>query len=108
MGYASEEGIIKAISKHYEIPYRGDTAEYVEPDVIKMIKPELARKFKTIPVNLIANQMTVAMSDPLNLITLDTLSFTLGKKIKPIICKVETINNLIDISSGWTINLKRR
>jgi type IV pilus assembly protein PilB len=106
LGYASEEGIIKAISKHYEIPYEEITAEYVEPDVIKMIKPELARKFQTIPVNLIANQMTVAMSDPLNLITLDTLSFTLGKKIKPIICKVETINSLIDHFFGMDDEFK--
>jgi type IV pilus assembly protein PilB len=96
LGFADEEKIIKAISKHYEIPYEEITAEYIDPKVIQLIKPDLARKFKTIPVNLIANQMTVAMSDPLNLSALDTLSFTLGKKIKPIICKVETINKLID------------
>ncbi len=105
-GYAGEEGIIKAISKHYEIPYEEITPEYVEADVIRMIKPELARKFQTIPINLIANQMTVAMSDPLNLITLDTLSFTLGKKIKPIVCKVETINNLIDHFFGMDDQFK--
>ena len=34
-GYASEEGIIKAISKHYEIPYEEITPEYVEADVIR-------------------------------------------------------------------------
>src|SRR4030042_2915536 len=105
-GYASEEGIIKAISKHYEIPYEEITPEYVEADVIRMIKPEIARKFQTIPINLIANQMTVAMSDPLNLIALDTLSFTLGKKIKPIVCKVETINNLIDHFFGMDDQFK--
>ena len=105
-GYANEEGIIKAISKHYEIPYEEITPEYVEADVIRMIKPELARKFQTIPINLIANQLTVVMSDPLNLITLDTLSFTLGKKIKPIVCKVETINHLIDHFFGMDDQLK--
>ncbi len=96
LGFADEEKIIKAISKHYEIPYEEITADYIDPKVIQLIKPDLARKFKTIPVNLIANQMTVAMSDPLNISALDTLSFTLGKKIKPIVCKVETINKLID------------
>ena len=43
---------------------------------------------------------------PLNLITLDTLSFTLGKKIKPIVCKVETINNLIDHFFGMDDQFK--
>jgi type IV pilus assembly protein PilB len=96
LGFADEEKIIKAISKHYEIPYEEITAEYIDPKVIQLIKPDIARRFKTIPVNLIANQMTVAMSDPLNLSALDTLSFTLGKKIKPIVCKAETIDKLID------------
>jgi type IV pilus assembly protein PilB len=94
--FATQEDIIKAISKHYEIPYEEITEEYVNPQVITLIKPDLARKFKTIPVNQIAGQLTVAMSDPLNLLALDTLSFTVGKKIKPIICKEETINRLID------------
>jgi type IV pilus assembly protein PilB len=96
LGFATQEDIIKAISKHYENPYEEITEEYVNPAVIKLIKPNLARKFKTIPVNQIANQLTVAMSDPLNLLALDTLSFTVGKKIKPIICKEETIKRLID------------
>jgi type IV pilus assembly protein PilB len=96
LGFATDEMIKKTISKYYDVPYQELTKEYVEPNVIKMIKPEIARKFKTIPVNLIANQLTVAMSDPLNLIALDTLSFTVGKKIKPIVCKEETINRLID------------
>jgi type IV pilus assembly protein PilB len=96
LGLATQEDIIKAISKHYEIPYEEITEEYVNPAVIKLINATLARKFKTIPINQIANQLTVAMSDPLNLLALDTLSFTVGKKIKPIICNEETINRLID------------
>lgn len=96
LGYSTEDEIIKVISKHYEIPYEEINEEYIDKDVITMIKPELARKFKTIPLNLIANQLTVAMSDPLNLIALDTLSFTSGKKIKPIVCRENTIERLID------------
>lgn len=96
LGFSTEDEMIKSISKHYEIPYEEITEEYVKPEVIGMIKPELARKFKTIPINLIANQLTVAMSDPLNLMALDTFSFASGKKIKPIICKESTINKLID------------
>lgn len=96
LGFADEQTITKTISKHYEIPYEEIDAEYVDPEVIRLIKPDLARKFKTIPINLIANQLTVAMADPLNLAALDTLSFTLGKRIKPIICRQETIEQLID------------
>lgn len=96
LGFSTEEKMIKCISAHYEIPYEEITKEYVKSEVIGLIKPELARKFKTIPVNLIANQLTVAMSDPLNLMALDTFSFASGKKIKPIICKESTINGLID------------
>ncbi len=96
LGFSTEEKMIRCISRHYEIPYEEITEEYVKPEVIELIKPDLARKFKTIPINLIANQLTVAMSDPLNLIALDTFSFASGKKIKPIICKESTINRLID------------
>ena len=96
LGFSTEDEIVKVISKHYEIPYEEINEEYIDRDVITLIKPELARKFKTIPINLIANQLTVAMSDPLNLIALDTLSFTSGKKIKPIVCRENTIERLID------------
>ena len=96
LGFSTEDEIVKVISKYYEIPYEEINEEYIDRDVISLIKPELARKFKTIPINLIANQLTVAMSDPLNLIALDTLSFTSGKKIKPIVCRENTIERLID------------
>lgn len=96
LGFSTEEKMIKCISANYEIPYEEITKEYVKPEVIGLIKPELARKFKTIPVNLIANQLTVATSDPLNLLALDSFSFASGKKIKPIISKESTINGLID------------
>jgi type IV pilus assembly protein PilB len=100
LGFSTEEEIIKVISNHYEIPYEEINEDYVNREVIELIKPDLARKFKTIPLNLIANQLTVAMSDPLNLIALDTLSFTSGKKIKPIICPEDTIDKLIDTFFG--------
>jgi type IV pilus assembly protein PilB len=107
LGYSTEEEIIKSISRQYEVPYEEITEDYVKPDVVTLISPELARKFKTIPINLIANQLTVAMSDPLNIMALDTLSFTSGKKIKPIVCKEDTINRLIDYFLGTEDEMKR-
>jgi type IV pilus assembly protein PilB len=94
--FSTEEELVKVISSHYEIPYEEINEDYVDREVIALIKPDLARRFRTIPLNLIANQLTVAMSDPLNLIALDTLSFTSGKKIKPIVCPEATIDKLID------------
>jgi len=45
----------------------------IDPDIIKLVPEDFARKYKLIPVFIIENVLTVAMSDPSNIFVIDEL-----------------------------------
>src|SRR5207244_9802839 len=54
----------------------------IPPEVIKQIRPDDARRFKVIPVGLGETGLIVAVSDPLDIDTMDSLSFLLQREIE--------------------------
>ncbi len=54
----------------------------IAPDVIKQISPADARRFKVIPVGYGETGLIVAVSDPLDIDTIDSLSFLLQREIE--------------------------
>jgi general secretion pathway protein E/type IV pilus assembly protein PilB len=56
----------------------------IPPEVIKQIRAEDARRFKVIPVGFGESGLIVAVSDPLDIDTIDSLSFLLQREIAPV------------------------
>ena len=54
----------------------------IPPDVIKEIRAEDARRFKVVPVGYGETGLIVAVSDPLDIDTIDSLSFLLQREIE--------------------------
>src|SRR4051812_37410436 len=58
------------------------SAKVIPPDVINQIRAEDSRRFKVIPVGFGESGLIVAVSDPLDIDTIDSLSFLLQRELE--------------------------
>ncbi len=86
MGLISEDMLADILAKLISIPCaKPGQLQHIPGDVIKIISPELAVKHKVVPVAVNGRNLTLAMSDPRNLKSIDEISFRTGYIVRPIL-----------------------
>ncbi len=68
----------------------------LNPEVVKMIPSDIARKFNVIPVSKLGKILIVAISDPNNIYVLDAIKFITGCAVQPVISPEKAIQKAID------------
>ncbi len=92
----STEEIAKFIGKHLKIgTIRLEDIE-LNPDVVKLIPVDIARKFKVIAVSKLSKTLLVAISDPNNIYVLDAVKFITGCIVQPVLSPEPAIEKAID------------
>jgi type II secretory ATPase GspE/PulE/Tfp pilus assembly ATPase PilB-like protein len=80
-----------------------------DPDAIKMITSDTARKHKVIPLNFdpVRGALTIAMSDTFNLFSLDQIRIQVGQHIEliPVLSGEAEISNAIDQFYGYELSI---
>lgn len=66
LGFVKEEDIAKALTVQYGFPYLPLDNYEVEPGLINFIPARVARQYLLIPIDKIGNNLSIAMSNPLN------------------------------------------
>jgi len=74
----SEEELLSLLSNRLYIPTLHLTKYKFDPDIINLIPRHVAWQYSVIPLSRIANTLTVAMADPLNIFALDDLKVITG------------------------------
>ena len=67
----------------------------VDPEVIDLISPDIARRYHVVPISVDGRNLTVAMTDPNNLFAIDDLRFSLGMDIEAKICASSMIKRAL-------------
>jgi hypothetical protein len=93
--FAQEEDIARIISEKLGIPYANLFEPELSPDVLKLLKADMAKKFGVIPVKKETNALVLAMSDPMDIETMDNVRFITGLTIKPVLSMVTEIRDAI-------------
>ena len=93
--FAREEDIARVISEKMGVPYVNLFEPEIPPDVLKLLKADMAKKFGVIPVKKEANSLVLAMSDPMDFETMDNVRFITGLTIKPVLSMAAEIKDAI-------------
>ncbi len=96
-GYVSDVEFTKALANRLKTAYVDLDKMKLDSDVVKIIPQEFARKNCLIAVDLIDNNLIVAMSDPLNFYIIEDLRYMTGFDIKTVIAPERIINKAMDI-----------
>jgi type II secretion system protein E len=81
-GYLTDVQIARGLSIHLKLPYCQPLAQTIDPDVLAVLTPRQAEKYRVIPIQLQAGRLTLATAEPLSLDKLEPLRETLNYKIK--------------------------
>jgi type IV pilus assembly protein PilB len=74
-GVVSDADVSRTLVAQAHMDWVDISARIIPPDVIKQVRGEDARRFKVIPVAFGESGLVVAISDPLDIDTIDSLSF---------------------------------
>jgi len=66
LGFVKEEDIAQALTAQYGFPYLPLSNYEINPEVINLIPSRVARQYLLIPIDKIGSNLTLAMSNPLN------------------------------------------
>ncbi|MBM3246311.1 MAG: type II secretion system protein GspE, partial [Candidatus Omnitrophica bacterium] len=91
-GILSEEELLSLLSKQLYIPTLHINRYKFDPEVIKLIPERIARQYHVIPLSIMGNTLSVAISDPLNIFALDDLRTLTGFKIDTVLSPEEEIS----------------
>jgi type IV pilus assembly protein PilB len=95
-GYVSQDVLVDFLSKSLKVPYVNLSDYDIDPKAVCLVSPELARRYKFIPLFKIEDTVTIAMADPLDLFALDRIKFETGHKVVPVICSEKSVLAAID------------
>jgi type IV pilus assembly protein PilB len=91
IGDLDEKSIAAELGRQLGLQSVALEGQKIRPEVISRITSSIAKKHCIIPVDYNNHTLTLAMSDPTNLKTIDELSFSLGLKIKPVVALENSI-----------------
>lgn len=100
LGLIKEEQMVAALGKQLNIPYfslsKGMLKPAVDQGLQKLISQDFALKNSVVPLSRTLKSLTVAMSDPLDLILIDNLKKITGCEINPVIATKSDISKSIE------------
>ncbi|HLW36719.1 MAG TPA: GspE/PulE family protein [Chthoniobacterales bacterium] len=94
-GVVSESDVSRSIAAQAHVDWIDLSAMIIPPDIIKQIRAEDARRFKVIPVGFGETGLMVAVSDPLDIDTIDSLSFLLQRELELVCSSPEKIREAL-------------
>ncbi|OFW56317.1 MAG: hypothetical protein A2V52_05715 [Actinobacteria bacterium RBG_19FT_COMBO_54_7] len=95
-GYTSKEQLQQFMSEHVDMPYVKLTPDLIDVEAVRLIPANVARNYMVIPVTLVGDILTIAVSCPFDTAALDMLAFASGYNLEPVLSDEEDILEAID------------
>ncbi len=90
-GIAEKLDILKSLANQFGMEIIDLTGHDIPQDVIDSVPADVARRYKVVPAYKIDNTLTVAISDPLDVETLDSLRYVLKCNVEGAVAPAEQI-----------------
>lgn len=96
LGLVTELQTIEVLEFMLKIPRVDFKTIHIENEAIRMVSEAIAKKYILIPVKINKDKLTVAMSDPQDIMAIDDLVLTSGMEIDVVIGTKAEINSAIE------------
>ena len=99
-GFATEEQVTMALSKHFSIPYaskeNGILVPEREQNLQEIIPEKFARENMVVPLFMEDDSLAIALLDPTNLFVIENIKMMSGKQVQPFITSKSQLLAVID------------
>lgn len=94
--FVTEEQLARFIGDKAHIPYINIRNYTIDRKILELVPEKIARRYHIIPLFKIEDVLTVAMEDPLDVVSLDELSKVAGYEVEAVIASDQSIDAAID------------
>ncbi len=109
LGFVDDQELVEFLSQRYGVPAINLIEIEVDETIIKIIPPDVARKYTILPISKAGAKLTIAMVDPSNVFAMDDIKFMTGYNVEPVVASESALRDAIEKYYGSThsIELKK-
>ncbi len=96
LGFVSEEDIVEALTTQYGYPYLPLENYEIDKSVLNVISAQVIRHYYLIPIDKIANILTIVMADPLNTFAIKDIEQITKMKVEVFVSTATDIKKSIE------------
>lgn len=96
LGFVKEGDIAKSLTAQYGFPYLPLNNYDINPEIIAIIPVRVARQYLLIPIDKIGNNLTIAMSNPLNIQAVEDVELLSGCSVQTFVSTSSDIKRAIE------------
>ncbi len=96
LGFAKEEDITQALTAQYGFPYLPLANYEINPEIVNIIPSRVARQYLLIPVDKVGNNLTLTMSNPLNVHAVEDVELLSGCSIQIFVSTLSDVKRAIE------------
>lgn len=96
LGFVKEEDIAQALTAQYGFPYLPLSNYEINYDIINVIPARVCRQYMLVPIDKIGTNLTLAMSNPLNMQAIEDVELLSGCNVQTFVSTSTDIKKAID------------
>ncbi len=96
LGFAKEEDIAQALTVQYGFPFLPLANYEIDPEITAIIPLRVCRQYLLIPIDKIGNNLTLAMSNPLNVQAIEDVELLSKCNVQIFVCTQSEIRKAIE------------
>jgi type IV pilus assembly protein PilB len=96
LGFVKEDDIAQALTAQYGFPYLPLGNYDVDVDITSIIPGRVARQYLLVPIDKIGNNLTLAMSNPLNVQAIEDVELLSGCSVQTFVSTSSDIKKAIE------------
>jgi len=100
MGVCKSEDVMKALALQFDMEYVDLEVVSISHDIFDLIPVDIIREYTVLPLARDKNRLKVAITDPLDLETIDALRFRLNMEIETALAPREKVQQVINSYTG--------
>ncbi len=85
MGFITTDELLDFLSRQLGVPSANLLKLDVDPQVLKILPADKIKTMKVLPIGVDEDTVTLAMVNPNDMMTLNEVEFSLGKKVQPVV-----------------------
>ncbi len=105
MGLIAERDRVRCLGKVWGIQYVDIGDVVPQPDALQYLTPQIAKRFKAVPLEVQDRKLVVAMANPLDIFVVDELRLTTGMEIEPLIAVEEDLDASLSVHYKLEFNM---
>lgn len=100
LGFTTEDNLTDFLAKQFGIERFNLVSGEIEDSVFGLVPPQLIQKHQLVPAKLVGSTLTIAMSDPTDLVAINEIKFITGYGVRVVLASPSAIKKTLDHRFG--------